>query len=1382
MFAEGSRRSFLLVFAILIACFAGPFDAGVSAATVAVPSRLTLNVRETTGIARSGEVVRSGVPLARSLNVLNTSRLAIVDAAGAPIPAEFEVTARWNAGKSDATAPVQWLLVTFPVTVGANQTAAYRLVTDGSATNPAPATQINLTQSGNAVTVDTGAATFRLGANPGALFDEVVLANGTRLIAGSALSVQTGGSTYGHSTTRRVWIEHQGPLTAIVVVQGAYDTPAIGGGQVGTRRRYVFTAGSPTAIVRHVANWEGNLACNECITTPAGTPNGVRIDKMRDDLTIQVGGTPTITAIGNFSAPTVARTAGADQSAWVRQQLRSDRTSPQAFDVNVAGATAAGVKADGGLLAASGPAGTVAIALNHMHRYEPQALRLLVGGHLAIDAVDDKTWLAHHQGLFATLAVTATAGTPSRDDLNRTTWAPLNRPLRAWPEAQWLASSDALDDFPVGQLPADLAGYDTAVANTLSRTVSKIDQLGINGMMTFGVYPRYWGKDGDDGEITCGAGADPTPDEHWDDVFWCSAWTDYHNTVSTPQIWAMRTGAVEWLDELAFPGALRTLHTQIMQCSPTERWFYCGQAPTGYGAYRTDFNSSHAYFENLMLYYWLTGDQTVIDIVQRGADSFRRWECPTRGPSPVVTPHGPDGPACAADYPVNSPDATLTGRVGQQWQNVFRFMGLASNDASFLEDYRLNFARSITQQYAALTKNGITYGFWGGPDLMAATSSGGTFTTDSQWTIGMYDMHYLNRYQRDSGDAPLGIPAMRPSQVISSIAHTYRDIEPMVIGDGTVSGFWARLLQYTWTGPRMGGTLGTVVGADRELYNPEKTGAAEVLIRAGQQEGDAALVNYGRQLTVFMIAAAIGEKAPLGKLMGQDLTRLHPAVALLANGNNTPLPPPPPPSGPTAPAAPGALTAQAASSSAIDLAWQDNSSDETSFRIERLVNGAYQEVQVLAAGTTRLQIGGLTAATSYSFRVRAANDAGNSAYSNTASATTQATTPPPPPPAATPAAPTSLTAQAASSSAINLAWQDNSTNETSFRVEQLVGAAYQEVQVLAAGTIRVQIIGLAPGTAYTFRVRAANTAGYSGYSNIASAITTAATPPPPSGGVPGAPSSLSGSAASPGEVVLNWIDNASNETAFRVERSVNGTFQEVATVGANITSARISGLPSGSGQYFRVRASNAAGSSAYSNTALVTTPSPGSTVPGAPAGLTAKALSSTAIQLTWSDGSTNEASFRIERQVGTSFQEVLSVGANVTSAQIGGLAPSTGYTFRVRAVNSTGTSGYSNIASAFTNAGPTPPPALVAPQLTSVSALGGGVVRLNWLDRSSTETQFVVEKLVNGAYQAAVTVGANVMTAKVTGLQAGTSYTFRVKAVDARGQAAYSNGMSVKAR
>ena len=1366
MLPQGSRRLFLLVLATMTAGMTGLFDASASAATMSVPSKLILDVRETAGIARGGEVVRSGVPLPRSLNVLGTGGLAVVDAAGTPVPAEFEVTARWNAGKSDTTAPIQWLLVTFPATVGANQTATYRLVTDGSAANPAPATQISLTQSGNAVTVNTGAATFRLGANSGALFDEVDLADGTKLIGGGALSVATGGATYGHSTTRKVTIEHQGPLTAIVVIQGAYDVPAIGGGQVSTRRRYVFTAGSPTAIVRHVANWEGTLDCEGCIVTAAGAPNGVRIDKAEDDLQVSLGGTPTIMAVGNLASPAVSGAVAAGQSAWVRQQLRASRTAPQAFDVNVGGATATGVKADGALLAASGPAGTVAVALNHMHRYEPQALRMLPTGHLAIDVVDDKAWLANHQGLFATLAVTAASGAPSRDALNRTTWAPLNRPLHAWPEPQWLASSDAVDDFPVGPLPSDLASYDTVIPDVLNRTVSKVDSIGLNGLMTFGVYPRYWGEAGYDGEVDCGAGADPTPTEHWDDTFWCSAFTDYHNTTSTAQIWAMRTGDVEWLDEIAFPGALRTLHTQIMQCSPTTAWFYCGQSPTGYGAYRTDFNSSHAYFENLILYYWLTGDQTVIDIVQRGADSMRRWECPQRGPNPVVTPHGPDGPACAADYPINDPNATLTGRVGEQWQYIFRFMGLASNDASFLDDFRLNFARMITQLYAAPVQNGITYGFWGGPDLMPSSTTGMTALTDSQWTIGMYDMHYLSRYQRDSGDAPLGIPALKPSQVVSSIAHTYKDFDAVVYGDGTVSGLWARLLQYTWSGPRLGGTLvGSVTESDRELYDPEKTGAAEILIRAGQQDGDASLVDFGRKLTAYVLADAAKENVPLGKLMGQDLTRIHPAVALLANGGGTPLPPPPVPS---APSAPGALTAQAASSSAINLSWQDNSSNEDSFRVEQLVNGAYQEVQSFSAGVTFVQITGLAASTSYSFRVRAANSGGYSAYSNTASATTQAIPAPP-------AAPTVLTAQAASTSAINLSWQDNSANEDSFHVQQLVNGAYQEIQILGPNMTSVQIGGLTAATTYSFRVVAANAIGFSAYSNVATATTQAPAPSP----VPAAPSSLTGWASSSTEVTLNWIDNSSNETSFRVERQVNGVFQEVLTTASNVVSARVSGLAAGTSYVFRVRAANASGYSGYSNTATVTTPA-AATVPAAPAKLAAKGISADTIQLTWTDNSINETSFRIEKLVNGSYQEVYAVGANVTTAQIGGLNPGTSYSFRVRAANTAGYSSYSNAATASTLLG-TPPP--TAPQITSATALGGGVVQVNWRDNSSTEVQFVVEKSVSGgAFQTAATVAANSTTTRISGLTKGVKYSFRVKAVDAIGQSSYSTVMMVNVR
>ncbi|HEV2856179.1 MAG TPA: fibronectin type III domain-containing protein [Thermoanaerobaculia bacterium] len=1261
------RRFSPSILAILVTCFASLFAAGAhpADAAVPVPAQLILTVRETAGVARVGEVVRSGVPVPRGLNLLGTAGLAVVDAAGTPVPAELEVTARWNAGRNAAAAPIQWLLVTFPATVGANQAATYRLVTDGSVANPAPARPVAVTRSGNAVTVDTGAAIFRLGAGSGALFDEVVLDNGKRLIGGGNLTLRTGNADYGHSTTRKVTVEHQGPLTAIVVVQGAYDAPAIGGGQMGSLRRYVFTAGSPTAVIRHAASWEGNLGCNACVTTSTGAPNGVLVQKVRDELAVELGGTPSVTAVGNFGAAAVTGPVGSTQSAWVRQQLRPNRTAPLAFDVNVAGAAATGAKADGGLLAASGPNGTVAIALSHMHRYEPQALRLLPGGKLAVDLVDDKAWLAYRQGLFATLAVTAmatSATAPSRAELNRTTWAPLNRPLHAWPSPEWLASSDAVDEFPVGALPSDLASYDTMVRGVLNLTVQKIDSVGINGLMTFGVYPRYWGQVGDFNETDCGAngGGDPTPAESWDNTFWCTTWTDYHNTVSTAQVWAMRTGEVEWLDEIAFPGALRTLHTQIMQCSPTDSWFYCGQAPAGYGAYRTDFNSSHAYFENLFLYYWLTGDQTVVETLQRGAGNMRRWECPLR-----------PGSACPADYPVNI-NASLTGRVGQQWQDAFRFVGLASSDASFLDDFRSGFARSITQQYARVSKNGVQYGFWGGPALV---TTGGTYQTDSQWTIGMYDMHYLNRFAKDTGDEAIGIPALRPSQVNTSIARTFKDIEPVVIGDGTVSGFWARLLEYNWSGDRLAGTLNSVAGADRELYNPEKTGAAEVLIRAGQQTGDASLLDYGRKLTVFMIGEAQREGAPLGKLMGQDLTRLHSAVGLLVqNPGTTTTPPPPPP----VPAAPSALAAQAVSSTEIALTWVDNSSNEDAFRVERLSGTTWQEIFTVGAGVTSARVTGLAASTSYSFRVRASNAGGFSPYSNTASATTQATAPPPPPPA--PVAPSALAAQAVSTTDITLSWADNSSNEDAFRVERLSGTTWQEILTLSANVTSVRVTGLAASTAYSFRVRASNAGGFSPYSNTASATTQATVV---TSTVPAAPSSLAARAASSSEIALTWVDNSTNETAFRVEKLSGTTWQEIFTVGAGVTSARVTGLAASTTYNFRVRASNASGFSTYSNTAATTTLAGTTTTtttpppPAAPTGLTAKWLGNGTVAVTWIDNSTTETKFTVERMVSGVYQAQVTVGANVTSANVTGLSSGASYTFRVKVTDAYGQSTYS---------------------------------------------------------------------------------------------------------
>lgn len=96
-----------------------------------------------------------------------------------------------------------------------------------------------------------------------------------------------------------------------------------------------------------------------------------------------------------------------------------------------------------------------------------------------------------------------------------------------------------------------------------------------------------------------------------------------------------------------------------------------------------------------------------------------------------------------------------------------------------------------------------------------------------------------------------------------------------------------------------------------------------------------------------------------------------------------------------------------------------------------------------------------------------------------------------------------------------------------------------------------------------------------------------------------------------------------------------------------------------------------------------------SSVPTNPSNLTATAISDDRIDLDWNDNSNNETEFRVESKVGSgAFVDIGTVPANVSAASVIGHDPSTTYTFRVRAHNASGYSGYSNEASATTFSGP----------------------------------------------------------------------------------------------
>ncbi len=191
-------------------------------------------------------------------------------------------------------------------------------------------------------------------------------------------------------------------------------------------------------------------------------------------------------------------------------------------------------------------------------------------------------------------------------------------------------------------------------------------------------------------------------------------------------------------------------------------------------------------------------------------------------------------------------------------------------------------------------------------------------------------------------------------------------------------------------------------------------------------------------------------------------------------------------------------------------------------------------------------------------------------------------------PSTPPAAPSNLTATAVSASQINLTWADNSTDEANFVVERSTSATtgFSTIATLAANTTAYNSTGLNSSTTYYYRVRATNTGGNSSFSNTANATTQQSTV-----NAPAAPSNLTATAVSASQINLTWADNSTDEANFVVERSTSATtdFSTIATLASNTTAYNSTGINSSTTYYYRVRAINAGGNSAYSNTASATT-------------------------------------------------------------------------------------------------------------------------------------------------------------------------------------------------
>ena len=174
------------------------------------------------------------------------------------------------------------------------------------------------------------------------------------------------------------------------------------------------------------------------------------------------------------------------------------------------------------------------------------------------------------------------------------------------------------------------------------------------------------------------------------------------------------------------------------------------------------------------------------------------------------------------------------------------------------------------------------------------------------------------------------------------------------------------------------------------------------------------------------------------------------------------------------------------------------------------------------------------------------------------------------------------------------------------------------------------------------------------------------------------PSSTAATAVSSTQIDVTWIDNSGVEDGFRIERRVgqSGDFEAIDTVGPNVQYYADTSCDPGTEYCYQIIAYNVYGDSSPSPTDCATTPGGTPEPPAAPSGLTATAVSSTTIDLDWTDNATNEDGFLIQRKVGTggTFADLDTVGANQTSYGDDTCDAETTYCYQVRAYNGEGDS------------------------------------------------------------------------------------------------------------
>jgi titin len=316
------------------------------------------------------------------------------------------------------------------------------------------------------------------------------------------------------------------------------------------------------------------------------------------------------------------------------------------------------------------------------------------------------------------------------------------------------------------------------------------------------------------------------------------------------------------------------------------------------------------------------------------------------------------------------------------------------------------------------------------------------------------------------------------------------------------------------------------------------------------------------------------------------------------------------------------------------------------------------------------------------------------------------------------------------------------------------------------------------GVPYQYRVRSCNDVGCSAW-----AVAAVATVPT---SAPAAPFGAGATATAGTRVGLSWTDAGAEEASFTVTRSLLadgswGAYEAAGNTSANVAQLTVNSLLAGRTYRFQVSACNVVGCSAWTTSPAVTLPTP----PAAPISAAGTVLSGTAIRLNWTDTTSNETSFQVSRAIVSStgtvgtYVDLAAVAANQVQFTATGLDAGTTYLFRVRACNVAGCSRAAVTANLVISPIPATPTGLAATATSSTQ------VRVIWADAGTSETSYQPGRTLRntdgtwGAWTVLPSLGANAALLDDSGLLAGRSYRYRVRACGVSGCSAWATSGTV---